>query len=52
MERASRPCSTYVAAERCSERVKALRVAFLAHRPNLEPARSFFIDEQGSTTAM
>jgi hypothetical protein len=32
--------------------VKALRAAFLAHRPKLDPARTFFIDETGSTTAM
>ncbi len=32
--------------------MKALRAAFLAHRPKLDPARTFFIDETGSTTAM
>jgi hypothetical protein len=30
----------------------ALRAAFLAHQPRLDPARTFFIDETGSTTAM
>ncbi len=30
----------------------ALREAFLAHQPKLDPARTFFIDETGSTTAM
>ena len=29
-----------------------LRQAFLAHQPKLDPARTFFIDETGSTTAM
>ena len=29
-----------------------LREAFLAHQPKLDPARTFFIDETGSTTAM
>jgi transposase len=38
--------------ERGTDRVKALRAAFLAHRPKLDPARTFFIDETGSTTAM
>ena len=30
----------------------ALREAFLAHQPKIDPARTFFIDETGSTTAM
>ena len=38
--------------ERGTDRVTALRAAFLAHRPKLDPARTFFIDETGSTTAM
>ena len=38
--------------ERGTDRVKALRAAFLAHRPKLDPARTFFIDETGSTTAL
>ena len=30
----------------------ALREAFLAHQPKIDPARTLFIDETGSTTAM
>ena len=41
-----------MAMERGTDRVKALRAAFLAHRPKLDPKRTFFIDETGSTTAM
>jgi transposase len=44
--------TTYVAAERGNERVKAIRAVFLAYPPNLDPKRTFFIDETGSTTAM
>jgi hypothetical protein len=40
------------ATERGTDRVKMLREAFLAHQPELDPARTFFIHEKGSTTAM
>ncbi len=40
------------ATERGTDRVKMLREALLADQPELDPARTFFIDEKGSTTAM
>lgn len=43
---------TVVATERDSERVKALRQAFLAYQPKIDAGRTFFIDETGSTIAM
>ena len=41
-----------IAKERTSARVQQLREKFLAHQPNIDPARAFFMDETGSTTAM
>jgi hypothetical protein len=41
-----------IAKERTSARVQQLREKFLAHQPNIDPARASFMDETGSTTAM